>query len=215
MKSLVLLSGGFDSATVLAEALSQGRLVEAYFFSYGQLTEQRERLAATELCNHYNVPLNIVDAKQIFAAFRSGLLEHSKQSSQLSEESNVVVPARNLVFVSILAGVACSRDANEIWLGICLDDLVVFPDCRPRFFYSLRDTVKHATDNQVNIAAPFLHYSKAQILSHGLTLNVPYHLTWSCCESNSLACGKCLSCQSRLAAFEKLGISDPIEYAEP
>jgi 7-cyano-7-deazaguanine synthase len=126
-----------------------------------------------------------------------------------------VVPARNLIFASILAGYAESIDAGIISLGVHGGDHHVYPDCRPAFISSLNSTVMWATDCKVRVDAPFLYNSKAEILRIGLDLKkvtVPYHLTRTCYKDQVMSCGKCGSCVERLEAFAEVGMIDPIKY---
>jgi len=126
-----------------------------------------------------------------------------------------VVPARNLIFSSVIAGYAESVGAGAISLGVHSGDHHIYPDCRPEFVSSLNTSVLLATDKKVRVEAPFLNYTKAEIIKTGLNLKsveVPYHLTRTCYKDQELACGKCGSCFERLEAFEELGLTDPIKY---
>jgi len=126
--------------------------------------------------------------------------------------SRTVVPGRNIIFASILTGVAWSLGAEEVWLGIHQGDHAIYPDCRPEFYRAMNEAVTLGTDGKVVLKAPFLDTNKTGILRRGLFLNVPYGYTRTCYKEQEIACGKCGSCQERLEAFAECGLTDPVEY---
>lgn len=215
-KAIVSLSGGMDSVTVLADAVASERDVEAVGFYYGSKHNVFENAAAQEVAAHYGVPFRLIDLSSIMESFKSDLLlsggdvpeGHYEQSNM----SRTVVPGRNIIFISVLTGIAWTRDALEVWLGIHAGDHAIYPDCRPDFFTAQRAAVEFGTGHKVTLRAPFLFVNKQQILERGHELGVPYHLTRTCYKAQPMACGKCGSCQERLEAFAKLGRPDPIEY---
>lgn len=218
MKAIVALSGGMDSATVLRRVLSEFSCdsILAVSFEYGSKHGRYEEPCFHALCNYYNVRgirLNLTNA---FAQFKSSLLQHGDTipEGHYEEESmrQTVVPARNLIFAAFLTGLAASYSATTIWLGVHAGDHFIYPDCRPSFIEFLRPTIVAATDHFIDIRTPFLHDTKIEILKWGIVHNVPYDKTRTCYKDQVIACGKCGSCQERLAAFAALGIDDPISY---
>ena len=219
MKSaLVSLSGGMDSATVLAEAIDRlgKKNVAVVGFNYGSKHNPYENLAAENLADFYGLSYNVIDLKSAMMAFKSNLLTSGGSIPEGHYEdvtmSQTVVPARNIIFSSILSGLAWSFGIDSVWLGIHQGDHFIYEDCRPDFFKAMDAAIKFGTGNRVGLYAPFLGTNKLGILRRGTELGVPYALTRTCYKAQNVACGKCGSCQERLEAFSKLGIEDPIGY---
>jgi len=222
---VVALSGGMDSATVLAKALAEGCEVIPVGFNYPSKHNKWEQGAArnfvsslynrtgnTGVINNYRV----IDLTSLFNGFESNLLRGGDSIPEGHYEAEnmkqTVVPGRNIIFASVLAGLAWSLEASEVWLGIHAGDHYIYPDCRPAFFHSMNIAIREGTDGNVELKAPFLMDTKVEILQAGIELGVPYELTRTCYKDQKIACGKCGSCQERLSAFKKLGIEDPLEY---
>lgn len=214
--SIVSLSGGMDSATLLAHVLSQDREVLAVGFDYGSKHGLWERQKAIELCSHYNVPYRQLDLCSLMKGFRSNLLRDGGAipEGHYEEESMklTVVPARNIIFSSVLAGIAWNEGASEIYVGIHAGDHAIYPDCRPDFFLGMKTAIWHGTDSRACLFAPFLFMTKAEILRQGLALKVPYQHTRTCYVDDAIACGKCGSCCERREAFMLNNAEDPIPY---
>jgi len=215
MKSIIALSGGMDSATILTLASSWGREVEAVGFEYGSHHNQYELKAAKNLASYYHIPFEVIDMTTISKHLKSDLLDGEIPEGYYKDESmkKTVVPGRNIIFASILAGVAWSRNAEEVWLGIHSGDHHIYPDCRPEFFHSMKKAIETGTDNKITLIAPFISIDKAEVLRRGLKLGVPYELTRTCYKPQKLACGKCGSCIERLESFKLNEIVDPVEYS--
>ena len=217
-KALVSLSGGMDSATVLAEAIDRkgSANVEAVGFCYGSKHNSRENAAAQAIALHYNVPFQLIDIASVMRGFKSNLLKdqgaipegHYEEASM----SQTVVPGRNMIFASILTGLAWSKGIGEVWMGMHAGDHFIYEDCRPAFFYSMNAAVVTGSGDRVRLEAPFLYGNKTTIIRRGLNLGVPYYLTRTCYQDQDIACGRCGSCQERLEAFKNNGIADPIQY---
>lgn len=217
MKAILSLSGGMDSATVLAEAKDQGReIVAAVSFFYGSKHNSYERDAAFALAQHYAVHFVPISLTEAMSCFKSDLLKTGGNIPEGHYEAETmratVVPARNMIFAAILAGLAESLSANEVWLGVHAGDHHIYPDCRPDFLVAMGSAMSLATDGKVHLVAPYVRHHKQSILRRGLGLGVPYALTRTCYKDQEVACGKCGSCQERLEAFAALSIADPVEY---
>lgn len=216
MKALVALSGGLDSATVLARVLASGASVKTVGFAYGSKHNKWEIAAAKNIAWHYSVPFDLIDLTSAMSSFSSSLLQvgldvpegHCESESMKS----TIVPARNIIFCSILAGLAVSNSMGSIWLGIHAGDSHIYPDCRPSFISAMRQVIKKGTESSVRLLAPFITKTKAQIVQEGLSMGVPYELTRTCYKDQEVACGRCGSCQERLSAFLVCGVDDPISY---
>lgn len=214
---IICFSGGMDSTTLLRLVMEDvSQKIKAVAFTYGSKHNQYENKAAERICRDYNIPFSLINLESIMGTFHSDLLLTGGAIPEGHyEEENMkqtVVPARNLIFISILTGIACAEEAEDLYIGIHSGDHAIYPDCRSGFFHSMADAVSKGTDNKIVLHAPFLSETKTTILKRGLTLDVPYHLTRTCYKDQPIACGKCGACQERLEAFANINIKDPIEY---
>jgi len=219
-KAVVLLSGGLDSAVTLAIALDEGMDVTALSFRYGQ-RHTKELDSAEALCRHYGIKGSIVDID--LSLFRSALTDRSidvpsDRKGKLDEDIPVTyVPARNIIFLSIAAGLCESIGAEAVYIGANAVDYSGYPDCRPEFFRAFREMLaagtKAGTEGRTaEIRTPIIQFSKSDIVRKGKELNVPFRLTWSCYEGGHKACGHCDSCRLRLKGFGDAGFKDEILY---
>jgi len=217
------LSGGMDSATMLATILDSWehdrKKVFCLGFNYGSKHNQYENKAAFEIAKYYGVDYKLLDLTNVIGAlFKSDLLltggdipeGHYNDVSM----SRTVVPGRNIIFASILAGYAWSKDCNQIALGVHLGDRSVYSDCRPEFIKSLDTTIYLGTDHRVEVISPFIKMNKIDICRVGLALDVPYDLTRTCYSDQEVSCSRCGSCSERLEAFNLNNAVDPIMYQE-
>lgn len=219
MPSILLsLSGGADSATMLARYVHEGYSARAVFFNYGSKQNGAELPAAQAVAAHYGVELGIVDVQGVFKGIRSAMMRDDERAIPHSgydaaTMSQTVVPGRNAIFATILAGMAESAKCSAIALGMHGGDHHLYPDCRPEFAESLARTIALSTEGKVAVETPFLTMSKADIIGLGLRLGVPYALTRSCYTADMTACGLCGTCVERREAFRVNGAEDPIPYA--
>lgn len=215
-KALISLSGGMDSAVVLAEALHEGLDCACVGFHYGSKHNAYEIEAAKELSAHYKVPYHLVDLTTVMGASPSSLTSKDSPIPEGHFEAEsmrqTVVPARNIIFASILAGIAMSNKIHEVRIGVHAGDHFIYPDCRPEFVAAMAQAILTGTDKAVRLVAPFGLIDKAEILRRGLRLSVPFVLTRTCYKAQRVACGRCGSCQERLASFAALGETDPLTY---
>jgi 7-cyano-7-deazaguanine synthase len=223
-KVVIGLSGGLDSATLLGLLLEQEYTVHCCSFYYGSKHNAYERLAVSKIMNYYKekdqpVVLHTFNLEDVFKDFTSNLLKSGGEIPEGHYESanmiQTVVPGRNMIFASIMAGLAESIKAEAVALGVHTGDHAVYPDCRPIFISSLDIAVENSTEGKVKVIAPLQTDDKTSIIHRGLfelNIPVPYHLTRTCYKDQELSCAKCGSCTERLEAFHNLGIEDPIEY---
>ncbi|KQM10813.1 MAG: 7-cyano-7-deazaguanine synthase QueC [Candidatus Methanomethylophilaceae archaeon] len=219
VRAVVLLSGGLDSTTVLAKALDEGCDAVALSFRYGQ-RHSRELDSARAVAEHYGVRHVVVDID--LSMFRSALTNPDMDIPEGREEigsdiPDTYVPARNIIMLSVAAGLCESVDADRIYIGANVVDYSGYPDCRPGFFEAFRKMLSAGTKagaegRPIRIETPILEMSKAEIVKLGKALGAPLHLTWSCYEGGEKACGRCDSCILRLKGFEEAGFRDDIEY---
>jgi len=225
--AVVLLSGGLDSATTLAIARSRGYETYALSFDYGQRHRQ-ELDAARKIANSVAAKEHriIKIDNQIFAG--SALINDVDVPKSRSEEEigrgipPTYVPARNTIFLAHALAWAETIPAGHIFIGANAIDYSGYPDCRPEFialFETLANvgTKAGAEGARIQIHAPLIKLSKAEIIRKAVELNVDLSLTHSCYDPtpDSRACGECDSCQLRLKGFREAGVTDPIKYARP
>ena len=224
MKALVLSSGGVDSTTALALAVSRyGKdNVIALSVSYGH-KHDKEIQAAKAVSAFYGVEQLFLDLSKIFQYSNCSLLQQSteeipeesyaKQIEKTEDEKPVstYVPFRNGLFLSSAASIALSKDCRVILYGAHADDSAGFayPDCSPVFNDAMNQAIFEGSGHQLKVEAPFVNMTKAEVVKMGLELNAPYELTWSCYEGKDEPCGKCGTCIDRAAAFAANGVSDP------
>jgi 7-cyano-7-deazaguanine synthase len=228
MKALVLFSGGLDSTTALALAISKygKENVVALSISYGQ-KHIKEIEASNKIARYYDVEHIFLDLAKIFAYSNCSLLsqnsdiaipegEYAKQLQEQNGALSTYVPFRNGLFLSSAASIALSKDCDIIYYGAHADDAAgeAYPDCSEEFTKAINEAIYLGSGKKVSVVGPFVNMHKADIVKLGLKLNVPYELTWSCYEGHDKACGKCGTCLDRIKAFEANGVKDPIEYEE-
>jgi 7-cyano-7-deazaguanine synthase len=216
-RAVVLLSGGLDSATALAEAVAAGYEPHALTIRYGQ----RHAVEILEAARH--VVLDI-DLRAFGGSALTDEIEVPKDRPDDAISTGIpitYVPARNTVFLSLALAWAETLGAYDIFIGVNDVDYSGYPDCRPEFLESFEVLSNLATKagvegrDRFRIHAPLLELDKPAIIRRGLELGVDYSLTHSCYDptEGGLACGRCDACRIRRPAFERLGLSDPIAYA--
>ena len=223
MKALVLLSGGVDSSTCLAEAVEKygSDNVIALCIGYGQ-KHIREIEAAEKIAEFYHVKLKKLNLAPLFEDSDCSLLSSSDKeipmesyADQLEKTDgkpvSTYVPFRNGLFLSCAASIAISNGCSEIYYGAHSDDAAgnAYPDCSEDFNNAINSAIYIWSGNQLAVKAPFIGLNKAQVISRGLKMQVPYEMTWSCYEGSERPCGMCGTCRDRQAAFKANGIDDP------
>lgn len=223
-KALVLVSGGLDSTTCLGLAVKQfgKENVVALSIYYGQ-KHDKEIESAKKVTDYYEVEWLQLDLAKMFEYSDCSLLSHSNKEipkesySEQLEKTNgspvsTYVPFRNGLFLSSAASIALSKGCSKIFYGAHSDDAAgnAYPDCSEAFNKSMNDAIYIGSGNQLEIEAPFVKMTKADVVKMGLELGVPYELTWSCYEGLDKPCGICGTCIDRKSAFEKNGKIDPL-----
>ncbi|MBE6859337.1 MAG: 7-cyano-7-deazaguanine synthase QueC [Ruminococcus sp.] len=223
MKALVLFSGGVDSTTCLGLAIDKygAENVTALSVYYGQ-KHSKELEAAGKIAAYYGVSLRTLDLAVIFADSDCSLLKGSEAeipkesyADQLSDSNggtvSTYVPFRNGLFLSSAASIALSLGCGVIYYGAHSDDAAgnAYPDCSTEFNDAISRAIHIGSGNALEIKAPFVGLTKAQIVREGLRIGVPYELTWSCYEGSEKPCGVCGTCRDRQAAFAANGVADP------
>jgi 7-cyano-7-deazaguanine synthase len=225
-KAVVLLSGGLDSATALAETIAAGFEPYALTILYGQ-RHAVERDAARRVARGLGVVRHVeqtIDLRAFGGSALTSDLNVPKDRDEASIGAGIpitYVPARNTVFLALSLAFAESLGAFDIFVGVNCVDYSGYPDCRPEYLRAFEAMANLATKASVEgagrfrIHAPLISMTKEQIITRGKELGVDYGWTHSCYdpEPDGRACGRCDSCKIRLNAFARLGLSDPIVYA--
>jgi len=211
MKAVVLLSGGLDSATVLAMAKQQRRDCIALSFAYGQRHEI-EVAAAQRVAKSIGVSEHVIynlDLRVFGGSALTGEINVPKDSVGAPGIPVTYVPARNTIFLSLSLGLAEARGAQEIWIGVNAIDYSGYPDCRPEFIEAFQQVILRGTKSGIErkeprIVTPLIALTKAEIIRRGVELGVDYSLTHSCYDPDAggRACGHCDSCLLRKRGVE-------------
>ena len=225
-RAVVLLSGGIDSSTTLAIALSEGYDAYALSFDYGQrhqIETQAARFVADSLgAKKHRIAK--IDLRVFGGSALTGEIDVPKQRSETEISDGIpvtYVPARNTIFLAYAVAWAEVIQAADIFLGVNAIDYSGYPDCRPEFIEAFQTLANVGTKAGVEgrrfqIHTPLIKFSKAEIIRKAVELGVNLSLTHSCYDPSpeGLACSECDSCLLRLKGFREAGITDPVRYAE-
>jgi len=223
--AVLLLSGGLDSTTLLAHALHDGFDVHAMTFRYGQ-RHSTEVSAARRVAEAFGIRDHVIvdiDLRTFGGSALTSDVAVPKDRDVSADSSEIpvtYVPARNTIFLSFALAWSEVLGAGDIFIGVNSLDYSGYPDCRPEYIAAFEQMANLATrggvdgSNRVRIRAPFINFTKAEIIKRGLALNVDYGITQSCYDpsADGIACGHCDACQLRLKGFHDAGASDPAPY---
>lgn len=222
--AVVLLSGGLDSATVLAIAKQAGFELHAISFRYGQrhtfeLSRAAQVAAAQQVRNHIIVDINLAQFGGSALTSSSIAVPKHDDVRQIGADIPVTyVPARNTVFLSLALAFAETINSCDIFIGVNALDYSGYPDCRPEYIAAFEKMANLATKagvegGRITIHTPLISLTKAEIISRGLALGVDYAMTSSCYDPDPTTgspCGHCDACLLRLRGFEQNGLRDPV-----
>jgi 7-cyano-7-deazaguanine synthase len=211
---LILLSGGLDSATLLADRAAAGTARLAVAVNYGQ-RHVVELRAAARLANHYDMPFTVLDLSSWGRLLGgSALTDRSAALPQQpsADQSPTIVPNRNATLLCAAAGIAQACGMRWVLTATHAGDHDVYPDCRQDFLRAIELAVELATEGRVGVDAPFSHLSKVAVVRRAAELGVPIEATWSCYAGGTVQCGRCGACTGRRAALAAAGIPDPTRY---
>jgi 7-cyano-7-deazaguanine synthase len=224
--AVVLLSGGLDSATVLAIARSEGFEIVALSFRYGQ-RHDAEIVAAQSIAKRAGVRRHVIvdiDLRVFGASALTSDIAVPKGRSVPEIAHGIpitYVPARNTIFLSYALALAEVSDSSDIFLGVNALDYSGYPDCRPEYIQAFEQMANLATKagvegRRLTIHAPLMQQTKGEIIARGMKLGVDYARTLSCYDpdASGAACGECDACQLRLKGFAEAGMPDPVRYRE-
>ena len=217
-QAVVLLSGGLDSATTAAIAISEGYRVIALSFRYGQRHE-KELAAAKKVALSLGIEEHYISEIDLSQWGGSSLTDESMTIPQDGVEPDVIpstyVPGRNTVFIAIALSLAEAKNAEAIYLGINAVDYSGYPDCRPEYLAAYQQLANLSSKAGIEghapqLVAPLVQDSKVDIVRRALELNVPIADTWSCYQGGGTPCGLCDSCRIRDSALIDAGRIDLI-----
>lgn len=216
-RDLVLLSGGLDSSTLLAQRAARGTAAVALSVDYGQ-RHRRELDAAVRVAAYYEVEHHVLDMTGWGRLLTGSALTDPTVDvphGHYADESMkaTIVPNRNATLLMAACGVAISKGCTHVLTAVHAGDHPVYPDCRPEFIDAAARAAELGSGGAVTIEAPFVSISKTDIAVWAAKLRLPVSRTWSCYEGGDLHCGKCGTCVERIEALNEAGIIDPTRYA--
>ncbi len=212
--SLIVVSGGMDSITLLHEYADQIAL--AVTFDYGSNHAKKEIPFAQLHCQRLGIKHLVIPLSFMHDYFKSSLLEGDAAipEGHYADENmkSTVVPFRNGIMLSIACGIAESNGLHKVLIANHGGDHTIYPDCRPEFINAMSSAMQNGTYEHIEIFAPYTNITKGDIARHGKALGIDYSETWSCYRGGDKHCGKCGTCVERHEALLEAGIDDPTEY---
>lgn len=215
-KSMIILSGGMDSVTLLYDY--EEEIALAVTFDYGSNHNKREEEFAKYHCEKLSIEHITIPLTFIHDYFKSSLLEGASAipDGHYEDETmkSTVVPFRNGIMLSIACGIAESRGFETVFIANHFGDHAIYPDCRKGFIDAMSETMRLGTYKGILIDAPYTSLTKTDIAKIGKSLGIDYSKTYSCYKGGEKHCGKCGTCVERKEALRDAGIEDPTEYEE-
>ena len=212
--SVLILSGGMDSTTMLYEY--KERIAIAVSFDYGSKHNAKELQCASYHCERLGINHMIIPLAFMQKYFKSSLLIGGEEIPEGSYDDenmkSTVVPFRNGIMLAIAAGIAESNGLKHVMMANHGGDHAIYPDCRPQFVDSMSQAISAGTYEHLNVLAPYTNITKTDIALRGKQLGIDYGHTWSCYKGGEKHCGKCGTCVERKEALRGAGIEDMTEY---
>lgn len=213
-KSMIILSGGMDSVTLLYD--KKDEIAVAVTFDYGSNHNKREEEFAKYHCEKLGIEHIIIPLTFIHDYFKSSLLEGASAipDGHYEDETmkSTVVPFRNGIMLSVACGIAESRELEKVLIANHFGDHAIYPDCRKGFIDAMSEAMRNGTYKGIIIDAPYTTITKTDIAKIGKSLGIDYSKTYSCYKGGEKHCGKCGTCVERKEALRDAGIEDPTEY---
>ena len=215
-KSMIILSGGMDSVTLLYDY--EEEIALAVTFDYGSNHNKREEEFAKYHCEKLGIEHITIPLTFIHDYFKSSLLEGASAipDGHYEDETmkSTVVPFRNGIMLSIACGIAESRGFETVFIANHFGDHAIYPDCRMGFIDAMSEAMRLGTYKGILVDAPYTKLTKTDIAKIGKSLGIDYSKTYSCYKGGEKHCGKCGTCVERKEALRDAGIEDPTEYEE-
>lgn len=218
-KAVAVVSGGIDSVTLAHLLHSEGWKLHLLAFDYGQ-RHKKELEFARRCAGRLGAKIDVVDLSALRVLLHGSALTDDIEVPHghyaAPNMSVTVVPNRNAIFLTLAYGSAVADHAQMVAIGVHAGDHFIYPDCRPAFIESFdqmqRLAVEGCGDENLHLHAPFVQYSKTDIVKLGAQIGVPFEETWSCYEGGEIHCGLCGTCVERKEAFALANVFDPTEY---
>ncbi|MDK3017458.1 7-cyano-7-deazaguanine synthase QueC [Pseudodonghicola flavimaris] len=220
MKTAVVCSGGLDSVSLAHVLAAENALTRLISFDYGQ-RHRKELDFAAACAARLGVPHHVIDLRSVGAALTGSALTDDLDvpDGHYAEETMriTVVPNRNAIMLTIAFGIAAAQGDDAVATAVHGGDHFIYPDCRPAFTEAFDAMQRAALDGyaDVRLSTPFVHRSKADIVTAGAQAGTPFEQTWSCYKGGEEHCGRCGTCVERREAFALAGVADPTTYADP
>ena len=215
-RSVIVLSGGMDSTTLLHDY--KDRIALAVTFDYGSNHNAREIECARINCRQLGIEHIVIPLAFMHDYFKSSLLQGADAIPEghyaADNMRSTVVPFRNGIMLSVACGLAESRGLDEVLIANHGGDHTIYPDCRAGFISAMSQAMQEGTFDGVHILAPYTDKDKTYIARRGAELGVDFSLTYSCYKGGEKHCGRCGTCVERREAFQLAGLSDPTIYEE-
>jgi 7-cyano-7-deazaguanine synthase len=219
-RAVVTVSGGLDSVTLAHDLAAGGAELALLSFDYGQ-RHVRELACAAACAERLGAAHHVVDLRSVGGLLSGSALTDAAvevPEGHYTDESMkaTVVPNRNAILLSIATGLAVATGADAVATAVHAGDHPIYPDCRPAFIEAFEAVARVGNDGFAAegfaVVAPYLMFSKADIVARGAALGVPFAETWSCYRGSERQCGRCGTCVERIEAFELAGVDDPTAY---
>lgn len=219
MKTIVICSGGLDSVSLAHVLSARGELSRLVSFDYGQ-RHRKELDCAAACARRLGVPHHLIDLRPLGAALSGSALTDALDvpDGHYAEETMriTVVPNRNAIMLAIAYGIAAANGDEAVATAVHGGDHFIYPDCRPAFTEAFDRMQRAALDGYAEVAlvTPFVHRTKADIVTAGAAVQTPFAETWSCYKGGARHCGRCGTCVERREAFDLAGVADPTDYED-
>lgn len=218
-RTIVVFSGGLDSTTLLYHQRAVGDEVRALSVDYGQRHRTAELAAAGAIAETLGVEHRVLDLRGLVDFFGPNSLTDASVAVPDGAYAPdtmalTVVPNRNMILLAVALAWAASSGADAVAFGAHGGAYTPYPDCQPAFAAAVHAAARVCDARPLAVLAPFVAWSKADIVRRAVALNVPLARTWSCYAGGAVHCGRCGTCLDRRAAFADAGLPDPTEYAD-
>jgi len=213
-KSVLIYSGGLDSTVLLCSLLDEGRQLKALGFDYGQ-RHKRELAAGASIAADLGVDYRVVElplGSLLVSALTRLELDVPEGHYEDENMKRTVVPNRNMIMLAIAIGYCSSIKFDSVCFAVHTGDHAIYPDCRPEFVAAMKKVARLCDWRSIEVEAPLLSLSKADIVVLGSRISAPFAQTWTCYLGLDKHCGKCGSCIERREAFMLAGVEDPTQY---
>jgi len=217
METIVICSGGLDSVTLAHKTAAERSLAGLLSFDYGQ-RHVKEIESAAACARRLAVPHRVVDLRDVGAALSGSALTDDVEvpDGHYAEDMMkiTIVPNRNAIMLAVAFGMAAAQKVEAVAAAVHGGDHFIYPDCRPGFIDAFQAMQDQALDGVAKVAlwTPYVTGSKADIVTDGARLGVPFGETWSCYKGGARHCGRCGTCVERREAFHLAGVPDPTAY---